>query len=125
MPPTTVDPNRTCWNCKHFAPADRQTSQDGECRFTPPRYNGLLAPFFFFPAALGVEWCGNWERNAATVGDMPVQGLREGEETELPTLENTMREIHLFAEENEIEIVGNPNKDELLAEVLEKWEANQ
>ena len=129
MAPTTEDPNRTCWNCKHFAPEDRQTSPDGECRISPPRYDGVVSPWFFFPAALGDEWCGNWERNASTVGDMPERALRE-EETPLPlpivlpTMNNTVESIRSFAEENNIEIIGTPNKAELLEEVLKIWEEN-
>lgn len=122
MPPTTEDPNRQCWNCKHFAPEDRETSPDGECRFYPPRYNGVVSPFFFFPAALGDEWCGKWERNAATVGDMPQRELREEREEE-PTrqpsdtinMENTVTEMRDFAESNNIDLEGARLKEEIFA----------
>lgn len=58
----TKDPNRNCWNCKHWAPEDRTRSLDGECCVRPPR-SRLLIPPFVFPSTTSSEWCGNWERN--------------------------------------------------------------
>lgn len=59
---TTNDPNRTCWNCKHWAPEDRNRAPEGDCCERPPRRR-LLMPPYVFPQTNYNEWCGKWERN--------------------------------------------------------------
>ena len=123
MSPTTEDPNRLCWNCKHFAPDDRATSILGDCCQRSPR---IVALTYAFPRRSGDSaWCGNWERTNITVPAIPDLALLREETNTIvsPTMENTVREINSFAEEHEIEIDNNLNKEELLAKVLEEWEA--
>ncbi len=67
-----IDPNRICWNCKHFGTYGRQTFTDGECRLSPPIWNGMTTTFPYLPDATE-NYCGHWERNNVDYGTPPAQ----------------------------------------------------
>ena len=61
------DPNRICWNCKHYAPFDRSQYIDGECHLSPPIWDGAQTVFQWLPDARE-NYCGHWERNNVDYG---------------------------------------------------------
>ncbi len=69
---TTNDPNRNCWNCKHFAPDNRAISVSGDCCVRPPRYLTSITFAFERTSNAGNDWCGNWERTDLTVPPIPT-----------------------------------------------------
>lgn len=111
---TVIDANRTCWNCKHFAPDDRESSPDGDCCALPPR-TPIQGPSYAFPRVkANLAWCGEWERTNIDPGPIPEPVFGGPSVIDAITMNNTANEIREFAKAKDIELPKGISKTEML-----------